>query len=519
MRDGTLLAARVWRPVGSESNPVPAILEYLPYRRRDGTAERDALTHPYFAGHGYASVRVDMRGSGNSEGVLLGEYLRQEQEDGLDVIAWLAAQPWCSGRVGMIGISWGGFNGLQMAALRPEALKAVISVCSTDDRYADDIHFMGGCLLLDKLTWGSTMFSLNTAPPDPEIVGQAWRDMWLRRLEESGLWIETWLRRQRRDEFYMPRFRVRGLVGDRVPGVRGRRLGRRLHQLRVPAARQSERAAQGADRAMGPQISAFRLPRPADRLPAGMSALVGQVAEGHRDRHHAGTDAAGVDGGTGAPEAALRRKARPLGGRSGLAGREHRPDGDAPGAGPPHRDRGEAVGIRRVDRLAADDGSRRGQVVSLLHVAGSAARPTCRNGRAGDIRLRAAARSDGDIGRRRGCADRRRRSAERAGSRHSVRGVSRRGGHPGHLRSLESHPSRQPLPSRAAGEWTSLPGSNRSQRHRPPLRARQPGAPGSFHRLLAARLAFAGGNVPHHPLRESRCLPCRCEPPTISIAP
>ncbi|MDP9139052.1 MAG: CocE/NonD family hydrolase [Pseudomonadota bacterium] len=202
MRDGTHLAARIWRPVGSERTPVPAILEYLPYRRRDGTAERDALTHPYFAGHGYACVRVDMRGSGDSEGVLLGEYLRQEQEDGLDIIAWLSAQPWCSGNVGMIGISWGGFNGLQMAALRPAALKAVVSVCSTDDRYADDIHFMGGCLLLDKLTWGSTMFSLNTAPPDPEVVGPAWRDMWMRRLEESGLWLETWLSRQRRDEFY-----------------------------------------------------------------------------------------------------------------------------------------------------------------------------------------------------------------------------------------------------------------------------------------------------------------------------
>jgi putative CocE/NonD family hydrolase len=201
-RDGTRLAARIWRPIGTERHPVPAILEYLPYRRRDGTAERDALTHPYFAGHGYASVRVDMRGSGDSEGVLLGEYLKQEQEDGLDVIDWLAAQPWCSGSVGMIGISWGGFNGLQIAALRPPPLKAVITVCSTDDRYADDIHYMGGCLLLDKVTWGSTMFSHNTAPPDPEVVGPAWRDMWMRRLEESGFWLETWLRHQHRDEFY-----------------------------------------------------------------------------------------------------------------------------------------------------------------------------------------------------------------------------------------------------------------------------------------------------------------------------
>jgi putative CocE/NonD family hydrolase len=126
---------------------VPAILEYLPYRRRDGTADRDYLTHPYFAGHGYAAVRVDMRGSGDSEGMLLGEYLKQEQDDALEIIDWIVRQPWCSGSVGMIGISWGGFNGLQVAARRPPALKAIVTVASTDDRYNEDVHFMDGCLL------------------------------------------------------------------------------------------------------------------------------------------------------------------------------------------------------------------------------------------------------------------------------------------------------------------------------------------------------------------------------------
>ncbi len=202
MPDGVHLAARIWRPAGSETQPVPAILEFLPYRRRDGTAERDALTHPYFAGHGYACLRVDIRGSGDSEGVLLGEYLKQEQDDAIAILDWLERQPWCTGKAGMIGISWGGFNGLQAAARRPKQLQAVISVCSTDDRYADDIHFMGGCLLLDKITWGSTMFSLNAAPPDPLIAGGNWRELWMKRLNESGLWIEEWLRHQRRDEFY-----------------------------------------------------------------------------------------------------------------------------------------------------------------------------------------------------------------------------------------------------------------------------------------------------------------------------
>src|SRR5262249_38051804 len=106
LKDGTKLAARIWLPEDAEQNPVPAILEYLPYRKRDGTYERDALTHPYLAGHGYAGVRVDLRGSGESTGLLFDEYAKQEQDDGLEVIAWLAAQPWCNGAVGMMGISW-----------------------------------------------------------------------------------------------------------------------------------------------------------------------------------------------------------------------------------------------------------------------------------------------------------------------------------------------------------------------------------------------------------------------------
>ena len=122
---------------------MPAILEYIPYRRRDATIIGDTPRHGYFAGHGYACLRVDMRGSGDSDGVLLDEYLKQEQDDALEVIAWIAAQPWCSGQVGMIGISWGGFNALQVAARRPPALKAIITVCSTDDRYADDCPLHG----------------------------------------------------------------------------------------------------------------------------------------------------------------------------------------------------------------------------------------------------------------------------------------------------------------------------------------------------------------------------------------
>ena len=202
MRDGARLAARIWLPDNADAEPVPAILEYIPYRKRDFTRHRDSVMHPYVAAHGYACIRVDLRGSGDSDGVLSDEYTQQELDDGCDVIAWLSAQPWCSGRVGMIGISWGGFNSLQIAALRPPALGAVISLCSTDDRYADDIHHMGGCLLGDNLSWASVMFSYNSLPPDPKIVGERWREMWFERLKGSGLWLETWLRHQRRDAYW-----------------------------------------------------------------------------------------------------------------------------------------------------------------------------------------------------------------------------------------------------------------------------------------------------------------------------
>jgi uncharacterized protein len=202
LSDGTTLAARIWLPVDAEADPVPAILEYLPYRKRDGTYERDSLTYPYLAGHGYAGVRVDIRGSGESGGLLFDEYAKQEQDDALELIAWLAAQPWCNGAVGMMGISWGGFNGLQVAARRPPALKAIVTICSTDDRYRDDVHYMGGALLKAGLDWGSFFFRAMCHPPDPMLVGDRWRAMWLERLENVPLFLESWMRHQRRDAYW-----------------------------------------------------------------------------------------------------------------------------------------------------------------------------------------------------------------------------------------------------------------------------------------------------------------------------
>jgi putative CocE/NonD family hydrolase len=202
MSDGCRLAARVWLPEGARGEPVPAVLEYIPYRKRDFMRARDEPIHRYFALKGFASVRIDLRGSGDSDGVLHDEYSQQEHEDALEAIAWIAGQDWCSGAIGMMGISWGGFNALQVAALRPPALKAIITLCSTDDRYADDAHYMGGCLLNENMQWGSGLTLYSALPPDPALVGERWRAMWQERLEALEPFPALWMRHPWRDEYW-----------------------------------------------------------------------------------------------------------------------------------------------------------------------------------------------------------------------------------------------------------------------------------------------------------------------------
>lgn len=202
LKDGTRLAARIWMPEGAEADPVPAVFEFLPYRKRDGTSPRDESTYPVFAAAGIAGVRVDIRGSGESDGVIDGEYTELELANACELIAWIAEQPWSNGSVGMMGISWGGFNCLQVAALRPPALKAVISIASTTDRYNDDIHYKNGCHLSAQLSWAATMLAYQSRSPDPEIVGDRWLEMWMERLENEPFFMEEWLAHQRRDAFW-----------------------------------------------------------------------------------------------------------------------------------------------------------------------------------------------------------------------------------------------------------------------------------------------------------------------------
>jgi hypothetical protein len=202
LADGTRLAARIWMPDGADADPVPAVFEFLPYRKRDGTSPRDESTYPVFAAAGIAGVRVDIRGSGESDGVIDGEYTELELANACELIGWIAEQPWSNGSVGMMGISWGGFNCLQVAALRPPALKAVISIASTTDRYNDDIHYKNGTHLSAQLSWAATMLAYQSRAPDPEIVGDRWREMWMERLENEPFFMEEWLAHQRRDAFW-----------------------------------------------------------------------------------------------------------------------------------------------------------------------------------------------------------------------------------------------------------------------------------------------------------------------------
>ena len=115
----------------------------------------------------------------------------------------------------MFGISWGGFNSLQVAALRPPALKAIVTSCSTDDRYANDMHYSGGCLLNDNLDWGTTFFSILPLPGDPEIMGAGWRKNWKKRLEGVPCPIEKWMKHPTRDDYWR-----RGSVCENYDAIR-----------------------------------------------------------------------------------------------------------------------------------------------------------------------------------------------------------------------------------------------------------------------------------------------------------
>jgi putative CocE/NonD family hydrolase len=214
VRDGTELAATLYLPAQAAGGPVPALLEYLPYRKDDAMLARDYDLYGYMTARGYAGARVDIRGTGASGGDLPeGEYTEQEQRDAEDVVAWLAAQPWCDGAVGMWGISWGGFNAIQVALRRPPALRAIIAVDASDDLFHDDVHYIDGLLHLDE--YALMIDHLNALPPAPGYPLDA--AVLASRFDREP-WLATWLAQQR-DGTYWRRASLR-------PGY---------HRLTVPA--------------------------------------------------------------------------------------------------------------------------------------------------------------------------------------------------------------------------------------------------------------------------------------------
>src|SRR5262245_15404712 len=197
VRDGLELSANLFMPVARAADErFPAILEMIPYRKDDWRYCFDHQLMTYFAQRGYVGCRLDVRGTGSSPGLARDEYTPEETQDGYDAVEWLAAQPWCNGNVGMWGISYGGFTAIQVAMLRPPALRAIVPVYATDDRYTDDVHYNGGCLTASELAqYALSMVAMNAMPPHSEYARGDWAARWKERLEQPP-WLIEWLRRQ-----------------------------------------------------------------------------------------------------------------------------------------------------------------------------------------------------------------------------------------------------------------------------------------------------------------------------------
>jgi uncharacterized protein len=198
MPDGITLAADVFMP--DAGGRFPVVFDYYPYRKNDQTAAA-YVGHRYLAERGIVAARIDVRGSGDSEGTAEDEYCPREQLDGVAAIAWLAEQPWSNGKVGMFGSSYGGFNSLQVAMHRPRALKAICPMYFTDRRYTDDCHYKGGAMqmLYDVGTYGLSMVGRNLLPPQPDLVGDKWSDIWEEHLKNEP-WLLRWVAHQTEDE-------------------------------------------------------------------------------------------------------------------------------------------------------------------------------------------------------------------------------------------------------------------------------------------------------------------------------
>lgn len=237
MSDGIRLSATLYMPDNIKvGEKLPALLEYLPYRKDDATAAGDYPIHSYFAARGYVSVRVDIRGFGASEGAPTDrEYSQQEQLDGEQVIAWLASQPWSNGKVGMFGISWGGFNSIQMAMRHPPALKAILAVDATDALFHDDVHYIDGLMHFDEFELNMDLAPSMTGAPDytldekilgPRFELTPWSLQYFRHQRDGDFWHQPV---RPLSEIKVPCFLIGGLLDgyrDSIPNM--------LEQVKAP---------------------------------------------------------------------------------------------------------------------------------------------------------------------------------------------------------------------------------------------------------------------------------------------
>ena len=206
-RDGIALSANLWVPVAADAAGAryPAILEMIPYGKDNWRRNADITRGTYLASRGYVLCRVDVRGTGSSGGIALDEYTETETQDGYDAVEWLADQPWCTGAIGMWGISYGGFTAIQVAKLRPPHLRAIVPIQATDDRYRTDVHYVGGCVTASELSqYAVSQVAMNAMPPDPAYTPGTWRADWLARLEATTPWLFEWLRQQHDGPYWRP---------------------------------------------------------------------------------------------------------------------------------------------------------------------------------------------------------------------------------------------------------------------------------------------------------------------------
>ena len=198
MPDGVRLAVDLYKPTDLKLGAkLPVLLEYTAYRKTDSRSRNYSL-FSYFIHHDYIVARVDIRGTGNSEGRLIPyEYSDEELDDGEVIIDWLSKQSFSNGNVGMFGISWGGFNAVQLAVRQPPALKAIIAVHATEDLYQDDVHFMDGIMHVDSWEMSQELENARPGAPDFLIDDDNFKNRF-----DTEPWVLSFKRQQRDGPFW-----------------------------------------------------------------------------------------------------------------------------------------------------------------------------------------------------------------------------------------------------------------------------------------------------------------------------